>query len=214
MKSFDTNVAVRLIVVDDVEQCERAARAFRRAVADGGAFFSATVMIEVAWVLRVAYKQDRAAITAALRRFVGTVGVTVEHDAIVRRAIDAFETGCQWPRRTDPLWPSETDPPRVRFRGRSPRERGHLLTHPWPSGLTHPRRPRVVVGHRAHRPAPSSVLLASGARATRSPGPRVTSTSACWASRSSSAAVSLSSPKTRLHSPKERLDVRIVARRS
>ena len=93
MKSFDTNVAVRLIVVDDVEQCERAAQAFRRAVTDGGAFFSATVLIEVAWVLRVAYKQDRAAITAALRRFVGTVGVTVEHDAIVRRAIDAFEAG-------------------------------------------------------------------------------------------------------------------------
>lgn len=46
MKSFDTNVAVRLMVEDDVEQCERAAQAFRRAIADGGAFFSATVLID------------------------------------------------------------------------------------------------------------------------------------------------------------------------
>lgn len=93
MKSFDTNVAVRLIVEDDPKQCERAAQAFRQGVVDGGVFFSATALVEVAWVLRVAYKQDRAAITAALRRFVGTAGVTVEHEAIVRRTIDAFEAG-------------------------------------------------------------------------------------------------------------------------
>lgn len=93
MRSFDTNVAVRLIVGDDPGQCERAAQAFRRAIAAGGAFFSATVMVEVAWVLRVAYQQDRAAITAALRRFVGTAGVNIEHTVIVRRAIDAFEAG-------------------------------------------------------------------------------------------------------------------------
>ena len=54
MKSFDTNVAVRLLVEDDPAQCVRAERAFRRAVDEGGAFFSATVLIEVAWVLRVA----------------------------------------------------------------------------------------------------------------------------------------------------------------
>lgn len=93
MKSFDTNVAVRLIVNDDPEQCERAAQAFRQGVADGGVFFSATVLVEMVWVLRVAYKQDRTTITAALRRLVGTAGVKVERDATIRRAIDAFEAG-------------------------------------------------------------------------------------------------------------------------
>ncbi|MSP74067.1 MAG: hypothetical protein EXR76_18195 [Myxococcales bacterium] len=34
-----------------------------------------------------------AAITAALRRLVGSAGVTIEHDAIVRRANTAFEAG-------------------------------------------------------------------------------------------------------------------------
>lgn len=40
MKSFDTNVAVRLLVEDDPEQCERAGRAFRRAVDEEGVFAS------------------------------------------------------------------------------------------------------------------------------------------------------------------------------
>jgi predicted nucleic-acid-binding protein len=46
MTSFDTNVAVRLLVEDDPAQCERAERAFRQAVAEGGVFFSAVVLVE------------------------------------------------------------------------------------------------------------------------------------------------------------------------
>lgn len=93
MKSFDTNVIVRLLVEDDPKQCERAERAFRRAVAEGGVFLSTVVLVEVVWVLRVAFKQDRTTIAAALHRLVGTAGVSVERDAIVRRAILNFETG-------------------------------------------------------------------------------------------------------------------------
>lgn len=35
MTSFDTNVAIRLLVKDDPAQCERAALAFRKAVEEG-----------------------------------------------------------------------------------------------------------------------------------------------------------------------------------
>jgi predicted nucleic-acid-binding protein len=93
MKSFDTNVVVRLLVEDDPPQCERAERAFRAALAGGGVFLSAVVLVEVAWVLRVACKQDRATIATALRKLVDTAGVVVEHDAIVRGAILEYETG-------------------------------------------------------------------------------------------------------------------------
>ena len=93
MMSFDTNVAIRLLVEDDPAQCERAVRSFRQAIANGGAFFSSTVLVEVAWVLRVACKQDRATIAAALCKLVGAEGVIIEHDAIVRSAIVAFEAG-------------------------------------------------------------------------------------------------------------------------
>lgn len=93
MRSFDTNVILRLVIEDDPEQCERAGRAFERAVAEGGAFFSATALIEAVWVLRVACKQDRAAIVGALRRLVDAVGVTVEREALIRRAIGLFAAG-------------------------------------------------------------------------------------------------------------------------
>jgi predicted nucleic-acid-binding protein len=56
MQAFDTNVIVRLLVRDDEEQCRRAERAFRKAVASGGVWLSVVVLVEVSWVLRVAYK--------------------------------------------------------------------------------------------------------------------------------------------------------------
>ena len=93
MKSFDTNVVVRLLVEDDPPQCERAERAFREALAGGGVFLSVVVLVEVVWVLRVACKQDRATIATALRKLVDTAGVVVEHDAIIRGAILEYETG-------------------------------------------------------------------------------------------------------------------------
>ncbi len=127
MRSFDTNVAVRLVVEDDAAQCERAEGAFRQALAEGGAFFSATVLVEVAWVLRGACKQDRATIAAALRRLVDAEGVTVEHVAIVRRAILAFEAGAAdfsdyftggWRRRASRPW-TRRSAPRARMRSKS-----------------------------------------------------------------------------------------------
>lgn len=93
MRSFDTNVVLRLMVEDDPTQCERAARAFRQAVADDGAFFSATVLVEVSWVPRVTYKFDRTTIAGALRKLVDTTGVTVKVEAVLREALAAYESG-------------------------------------------------------------------------------------------------------------------------
>ena len=93
MKSFDTNVVVRLLIKDDPEQCERAGVAWRQAIIEGGAFLSVTVLVEVTWVLRDACKLDRATIAAALRRLVDSEGVAIEHEALVRHAIDSFEGG-------------------------------------------------------------------------------------------------------------------------
>ena len=93
MKSFDTNVVVRILVKDDPDQCRQAEDAWREAVADGGAFLTTTVLVEVAWVLRAACKLDRATIAGGLRRLVDSAGVTIEHEALVRLAIDFFESG-------------------------------------------------------------------------------------------------------------------------
>lgn len=93
MEAFDTNVVVRILVRDDEEQCERAEQALRAAIAGGGVWLSVVVLVETAWVLRGAYKLERAAIAAALTRIVRTEGVGVESPAAILAALDRYVAG-------------------------------------------------------------------------------------------------------------------------
>ena len=93
METFDTNVVLRLVYRDDEAQATRATEAWTRAVGAGGIFLTTVVLVELAWVLRVAARFERPAITAALRSVCGSQGVTVEQSERVHRAIERFETG-------------------------------------------------------------------------------------------------------------------------
>jgi predicted nucleic-acid-binding protein len=93
VEAFDTNVIVRLCVRDDEDQYRRAELVFRRATAGGGAWLSSVVLAEVAWVLRVAYKFDRATTAATIRGLIDIDGVHVENEAATRAALAAFEAG-------------------------------------------------------------------------------------------------------------------------
>ena len=93
METFDTNVVLRLVYGDDALQCARADAAWKQALEAGGIYLSTTVLVELAWVLRVAAKFDRAAITSALRHLCDSAGVTVEHEVRVRRALALYEVG-------------------------------------------------------------------------------------------------------------------------
>lgn len=64
MEAPDTNVVVRLLVRDDEVQYQRAVQLLRSVTAGQGAWLSSVVLAEVAWVLRGAYKFDRAIIAA------------------------------------------------------------------------------------------------------------------------------------------------------
>jgi predicted nucleic-acid-binding protein len=93
VEALDTNVIVRLLVRDDDEQYRRAELIFRRATAGPGVWLASVVLVEVVWVLRVAYKFDRAASAASLRRLIQTDGVQVEDEPTTRSALAAFEAG-------------------------------------------------------------------------------------------------------------------------
>jgi predicted nucleic-acid-binding protein len=93
VEAFDTNVVVRLCVRDDEEQYRRAERIFRQATAGKGAWLSSVVLVEVTWVLRVAYKFDRPTVAATLRRLIAIDGVYLEDEATTRLALAAFEAG-------------------------------------------------------------------------------------------------------------------------
>jgi len=93
VEAFDTNVIVRLCVRDDEDQYRRAELVFRRATDGAGAWLSSVVLAEVAWVLRVAYKFDRATTAVTIRGLLDIDGVHVENEAATRAALDAFEAG-------------------------------------------------------------------------------------------------------------------------
>lgn len=93
METFDTNVLVRLLVSDDKEQCERAERAWRSAVAGDGVFIPLVVLVELVWVLRSAYKFDRVTIAGTLRRLCNSKGVFVQNAATIFEALEQYEQG-------------------------------------------------------------------------------------------------------------------------
>jgi predicted nucleic-acid-binding protein len=56
MVTLDTNVVLRILYNDDPAQAALAASAWQKGVDSGGIFLTTTVLVELAWVLRVAAK--------------------------------------------------------------------------------------------------------------------------------------------------------------
>lgn len=89
MTAIDTNIIVRLLANDDPDQAARASRLLD----EGRVFVATTVILETEWVLRAAYGADRNTIRQALQKFLALPGVTVEHQAVVLQALDAYAAG-------------------------------------------------------------------------------------------------------------------------
>jgi len=90
----DTNVLVRFITRDDVEQSKRVLSVMRRA--ERGEIVirvSAIVVAEVIWVLKSVYGYAPDAIADALRAFLIADGVTVEEEDVVIEALRFAQQG-------------------------------------------------------------------------------------------------------------------------
>jgi predicted nucleic-acid-binding protein len=90
---FDTNVLVRILVGDDPSQTKKAERAFSLHARGAGVFVSLVVLAELAWVLGVAYRWDRATLHGRIALLVRTRGVYVEELELVERALGEYEHG-------------------------------------------------------------------------------------------------------------------------
>jgi predicted nucleic-acid-binding protein len=88
----DTNILVRAIVGDDPAQTELARR-WMSAHQDGGIFVDHIVLVELTWVLRARYAQPRAEIAKVLELLLGTGGIVVPEEQLVRNALTAFKAG-------------------------------------------------------------------------------------------------------------------------
>lgn len=89
MTGVDTNVLARLLLADDPAQ-HRRARASLAAKRD--LFIPITVLLELAWVLKIR-GSTRDEILASVRAIVALAPVTVQYPEAVRRALGWFEGG-------------------------------------------------------------------------------------------------------------------------
>ncbi|MGQ0651172.1 MAG: type II toxin-antitoxin system VapC family toxin [Betaproteobacteria bacterium] len=89
MIALDTNVVVRLLVDDDPGQTRRA----RRLVESRKALIVPSVLLETEWVLRGAYRIERATIAASVRKLLGLPNVMSSHSQAIAQALDWFEKG-------------------------------------------------------------------------------------------------------------------------
>src|SRR5713101_2705958 len=90
MTALDTNVLVRVITKDDKAQAARAAKFLRE---QERVFIAKTVLLELEWVLRSAYRIEPSAIVSALRGILDAFNVEIEDEAAVRQALEWCEQG-------------------------------------------------------------------------------------------------------------------------
>lgn len=90
MRTFDTNVVVRILLGDDPQQAALADQQWREALQTGGIFLPAVVLVEVVWVLARSAKCSRERILSELQRLTTMEGVWVENALVVKRSIELY----------------------------------------------------------------------------------------------------------------------------
>jgi predicted nucleic-acid-binding protein len=87
--AVDTNVLLRLIVGDDIEQLN----VVEELLAAEDIYLLATVVLELEWVLRSRYRFDRKQISDALMSVFALPRVSVERQAAVEWAVGRYTKG-------------------------------------------------------------------------------------------------------------------------
>ena len=94
MIGLDTNVLVRYIVQDDPEQARAATRLVESACTDQSTgYISVVVLVELVWVLAVAYDYEREVIASVLGQLLRTTEFTVEDCDLAWHALREFDNG-------------------------------------------------------------------------------------------------------------------------
>lgn len=90
MTAVDTNVLVRIITNDDRAQAARAAAFLKR---QDRVFLAKTVLLELEWVLRKAYRYSPQQVLAAFQLLLSTNNVELEEEATVAQALSWYRQG-------------------------------------------------------------------------------------------------------------------------
>jgi predicted nucleic-acid-binding protein len=87
--AIDTNVLVRLLVGDNLQQSKASHKLF----STEEVFIPDTVLLETEWVLRGAYELSPTEVCSALRHICGLSNVTVSDGQLIAQTIDWHEAG-------------------------------------------------------------------------------------------------------------------------
>ncbi len=94
MIALDTNVLVRYLVEDDVQQAARVTALIDAALRRRERFFvSPIVLCELVWVLRAAYGLRRDEIARALGAILRTAQFVIQDIELAHRALARYESG-------------------------------------------------------------------------------------------------------------------------
>ena len=94
MIGLDTNVLVRYIVQDDVDQAAAATRLIeKRCTEQAPGFVGIPVLVELVWVLTAAYDYEREVVASVVGQLLRTAELTVEDAESVWLALRDFEAG-------------------------------------------------------------------------------------------------------------------------
>jgi predicted nucleic-acid-binding protein len=89
MISVDTNVLVRVVTRDDPDRARRGAAV----LAQGPVWIAKTVLLEMEWVLRYAYRLKKPAILNAFHGILGLPNVEIEDSLAVSQALKWYQSG-------------------------------------------------------------------------------------------------------------------------
>ena len=88
--ALDTNVLVRLLVNDDPAQADQAAALID---ASAACFVPITVVLELEWVLRGAYRLPRETVISSFEGLLAIRHLHLEQEELVRRALEWHRQG-------------------------------------------------------------------------------------------------------------------------
>jgi predicted nucleic-acid-binding protein len=99
MLGIDTNVVIRLIVSDDVDQTRRARRLVEEALSrDDIVLVSLLVVLESEWVLRSRYGFNRQAVLAIFRALLESRELSFEDEPALEEALFRWkDSACEFP---------------------------------------------------------------------------------------------------------------------
>jgi predicted nucleic-acid-binding protein len=94
VRGLDTNVLVRYLTQDDPRQSKRANAVIDGALAGEDRLHIDTIVLcELVWVLRAAYRLDRATVAATLLKLIGAAQLSLDDRDLLREAADRYRVG-------------------------------------------------------------------------------------------------------------------------